>query len=93
MNSTPSAPPASASAPNCRIPVAALGATVHMNSTGTVKISPEARDDDAAPAPWPMFHSRMPTSGKMNLRLRNRATMITASGIEVPMVNPTRRPR
>ena len=61
-----------------------------MNSAGTVKIVPVAREVDADPMVWERLASRMvpraPTS-------RNSATVITAAGIDAETVRPTRSPR
>jgi len=87
MNSTPSSPPQQASSTIC----SRFGGIPHMNSAGSVKMTPEASELDAEPVVCERLASRMvPPEPRSR---RNTATVITATGIEVLTVSPARSPR
>ena len=89
MKRTPMRPPAIASVVIWR----RFGATPQRNSAGSVKITPEATELEAEPTVCARFASRMLPSCPNRPSTRKAATVITATGIEVEMVSPARRPR
>ena len=89
MNSTPMSPPQSASSVIWR----RRGSRCHMNSAGSVKITPLATELEADPTVWDMFaSSRVPRTPTRRSR-RNAATVMTATGMDVEIVKPAWRPR
>ncbi len=69
------------------------GLNPQRKSAGMVKIRPDAWLDDADPTVWEMLCSRMVERPQTPCSARKTATVITAIGIEVETVSPTRRPR
>ncbi len=89
MNSTPSSPPHIA-----RIVIwMKVGSKPQRKSAGKVKMTPLATELEAEPTVCDRFASRMVLSTPPARRVRNNATVITATGIEVEIVRPARRPR
>jgi len=64
-----------------------------MKSAGIVKMMPDASDELADSAVCEMLHSRIVGLPMSGVSKRSTATDTTASGMEVLMVSPTRRPR
>jgi len=93
INRMPRTPPHIASRATCRKPLPSEGASPHIKSAGMVKMVPEASDDEADPAVCPILTSRIEALPMTGRRAAKAATMMTASGMEVLMVRPTRRPR
>ena len=62
-------------------------------SAGSVKITPLATELEAEPTVCDRFASRMLLSTPLARSARKNATVITATGIDVEMVSPARRPR
>ena len=89
MNMTPSTPPRRASVPIWAIE----GLNPQRKRAGIVNMTPDAREEAAEPVVWAMFVSRMPTFPHRPRVTRKKATAMTASGIDVEIVRPTRRPR
>ena len=89
MNITPSRPPHRASNTIC----SSCGGTPHMNSAGSVKITPEASELEAEPVVCARLASRIVPLRPKPFSRRNMATVITATGIEVLTVRPARNPR
>ena len=54
---------------------------------------PEARDELADPVVWAMLHSKMELFPIRGVNTLNMATEMTARGIAVEIVSPTRNPR
>ena len=70
------------------------GLKPHKNSAGMVKITPEAKDELAEPIVWEMLFSRMVVPlPKRALEKRKKATVITATGIDVDTVKPAFNPK
>ncbi len=89
MNSTPSRPPHIASRVICSSP----GASPQRKSAGRVKMTPLATELEAEPTVCEVLASSRLLPTPMPFRARKTATVITATGIEVEMVSPTRSPR
>ncbi len=89
MNSTPSSPPVIAS----KVIWTNSGSRCHMNSAGSVKMTPLATELEADPIVCDMLASRI-VAGRPTCRSsRKAATVITATGIDVEMVSPACKPR
>ena len=65
----------------------------HKNRAGKVKMTPLATELEAEPTVCDRFASRMLLFTPLARSVRNNATVITATGIEVEIVSPARRPR
>ena len=85
----PSKPPDIASKVIC----SNSGGMPHMNSAGSVKMTPLARELEAEPVVCEILVSRIVPPTPMPLSARNTATVMTATGIDVLIVRPARRPR
>jgi hypothetical protein len=90
MKRIPSSPPSIARLAICT----SEGLKPHKNNAGMVKMTPEAKDELAEPMVWDMLFSRMVVPlPKRTLEKRKKATVITATGMEVETVRPAFRPR
>ena len=89
MNRTPRSPPHMASTVIWRSVVS----KPQRKRAGSVKITPLATELEAEPTVWDRFASRMVLSTPLARSARKKATVITATGIDVEMVSPARRPR
>ena len=89
MNRTPSSPPHRASRVICNNP----GASPQRNSAGRVKMTPLATELEAEPTVCEVFASSTVAVAPTPRITRKTATVITATGIDVEMVRPTRNPR
>ena len=69
------------------------GGMPHINSAGSVKMTPLARELDADPVVWEMLVSRILPRIPTCARARKTATVMTATGIDVLIVRPARKPR
>ena len=76
-----------------RVIWSSVGSSPQRKSAGRVKITPLATELDAEPTVWEVLASRMLVTDRSRWRLRKAATVSTATGIEVEIVNPTRSPR
>ena len=89
MNRTPSSPPLMA-----RIVIwRRFVSKPQRKSAGSVKITPLATELEAEPTVCDRFASRMLLRRPPARSARKSATVITATGIEVEMVRPARRPK
>jgi hypothetical protein len=89
MNRTPSTPPHMASMVIC----SRLGEMPQRNSAGSVKMMPLASELEAEPTVCERLASRIVPRRPAASRARNTATVMTATGIEVLIVSPARKPR
>jgi hypothetical protein len=89
IEKTPSSAPSIPSSPICRI----VGSSPQRNKAGIVKMIPEAKDELADPTVWDMLCSRMVVRPKRPRAARKNAIVMTAMGMEVLIVSPTRSPR
>ncbi len=58
-----------------------------------VKMTPEAKDELAEPTVWEILFSKMVVLPNRGLAKRKKATVITATGIEVETVRPAFKPK
>ena len=65
----------------------------HMNRAGNVNMTPLARELDAEPVVWEMFVSSIDPLTPTADKARKTATVMTATGMDVLIVRPARRPR
>ncbi len=65
----------------------------HMNNAGSVKITPLASELEADPVVCEMLVSSIVPRTPTVVSARNTATVMTATGIDVLIVRPARRPR
>ena len=89
MNSTPSNPPHIANS----VIWTTFVSKHQRNSAGSVKMTPLATELEAEPTVCDMFASRMLLFTPAARSARKSATVITATGIDVEIVSPARRPR
>ncbi len=82
----PSTPPRKQRATTCPYG----GAMPQRKRAGMVKMVPDASDVEAEAMVWDRFASRRVALAR---KRRNRATVMTAAGIDADTVMPTRRPR
>jgi hypothetical protein len=89
MKSTPSSPPLMAS----RTIWTRFVSKPQRNSAGSVKITPLATELEAEPTVWDRLASRMLLRIPPACSARKRATVMTATGMDVEMVSPALSPR
>ena len=89
MNSTPRSPPVIASS----VIWTNVVSKPHRKSAGKVKMTPLATELEAEPTVCDRLASRMVLVTPPARSVRNSATVITATGIEVEIVRPARSPR
>ncbi len=76
-----------------RVICSSSGGMPHMNSAGSVKMTPLASELEAEPVVCEIFVSRMLPRMPTWASARNTATVMTATGIDVLIVSPARSPR
>ena len=89
MNRTPSRPPAIASRVICNKD----GYKPQRNNAGSVKITPLATELEEEPTVCAMLASSMLAVPPIFLNAWKAATVITATGMDVLIVKPARKPR